>query len=80
MILSMLCQMILKIARRFRTFGLKRSSETKKKDVEQTVRTFRRDSICVTAKIAVSSKRVVLTLPDHLHDEAGFLTMFSIPI
>lgn len=80
MILAMFCQMIMKIARRFRTFGLKRSSETKKKDVEQTVRTFRRDSICVTAKIAVSSKRVVLTLPAHLHDEAGFLTMFSIPI
>lgn len=80
MILAMYCQMILKIARRFRTLGLKRSGKSTKKDVEQTVRIFRRDSICVTTKIAISSKRVALTLPAHLHDEASFRAMFNIPI
>lgn len=80
MILAMFCQMILKIARRFRMFGLKRSSETQKKDVDQTVRIFRRDSICVTTKIAISAKRIELTLPAHLHDEAGFIAMFNILI
>ena len=80
MILAMYCQLILKIARRFRTLGLKGSSKSPKKDVEQTVRIFRRDSICITTKTAISPKRVALTLPAHLHDEAGFLAMFNIPI
>lgn len=80
MILAMYCQMILKIARRFRMLGLKDSDKSPKRNVEQTVRIFRRDSICVTTKIAISSKRVVLTLPVHLHDEAGFRAMFTIPI
>lgn len=70
----------MKIARRFRMLGLKSSGDSPKKDIEPTVRTFRRDSICVTSKIAISSKKVVLTLPVHLHDEVGFMTLFSVPI
>lgn len=78
MILAMYCQMVLKIARRFRQYGLKKSGAPARSCVERTVRVFRRDNICVTAKLNTSSKRVVLTLPVHLHDEDGFRAMFAI--
>lgn len=78
MILAMYCQMVLKIARRFRQYGLKKSGASARSCVERTVRVFRRDNICVTAKLNTSSKRVVLTLPVHLHDEDGFQAMFAI--
>lgn len=80
MILAMLCQLLLKIARRFRLLGLQKCGSSKRNCVERTVRVFRRDNICVTARVDTSAKRLTLTLPVHLHDEEGFRVMFAIPI
>ena len=80
MILAMFCQMLLKIARRFRQLGFQKGGTSKRGCVERTVRVFRRDNICVTARVDTSAKRLTLTLPTHLHDEEGFRVMFAIPI
>ena len=80
MILAMFCQLLLKIARRFRLLGLKKKGAAKSRCIERTVRVFRRDSICVAAKVNISPKKMTLTLPSHLHDEESFRVMLSIPI
>ena len=77
MILSAYCQMLLKIARRAQYFGVRKAN---KKAVQKTVRTFRRDVICVTAAVKEMSRELRLTLPEHLHDRQAFEALFSIRI
>ena len=80
MILAMFCQLFLKIACRFRLLGLKKKEGAKSRCIDRTVRVFRRDSICMAAKVNMSPKKITLTLPAHLHDEEGFRVMFATPI
>ena len=77
MILSAYCQMLLKIVRRIQYFGVRKSN---KKAVQKTVRTFRRDVICVMAAVREMRKELRLTLPEHLHDRQAFEALFSIRI
>ena len=77
MILSAYCQMLLKIVRRIQYFGVRKSN---KKAVQKTVRTFRRDVICVMAAVREMRKELRLTLPEHLHDRQTFEALFSIRI
>lgn len=77
MILAAYCQMLLKLARRIQYFGVRK---TNKKAVQKTVRTFRRDVICVTAMVRELRKELRLTLPEHLHDRQAFEALFSIRI
>ena len=77
MILSAYCQMLLKIARRIQYFGVRKAN---KKAVQKTVRTFRRDVICVTAAVRQMHKELRLTLPEHLHDRQAFEALFCIRI
>ena len=77
MILSAYCQMLLKIVRRIQYFGVRKAN---KKAVQKTVRTFRRDVICVTAAVRQMHKELRLTLPEHLHDRQAFEALFCIRI
>lgn len=77
MILSAYCQMLLKIARRIQYFGVRKVN---KKVVQKTVRTFRRDVICVAAAVREMRHELRLTLPEHLHDRQAFEVLFSIRI
>ena len=77
MILAAYCQMLLKIARRLQYFGVRKAN---RKATQKTVRTFRRDVICVTAAVREMRKKLHLTLPEHLHDRQAFEALFSIRI
>lgn len=77
MILAAYCQLLLKIARRLQYFGVRKSN---RKAVKKTVRTFRRDVICVTAAVREMHQELRLTLPKHLHDRQAFEALFSVRI
>ena len=77
MILSAYCQMLLKVVRRLQYFGVRKNN---KKAVQKTVRTFRRDVLCVTAAVREMNQELRLTLPEYLHDRQAFEALFSIRI
>ena len=74
----MYCQLLLKVARFAQMARLRSHGKSKKPVKEKTVRLFRRDVICVTAKYHETAEGIELTLPAHLHDETGYMAMIEV--
>lgn len=77
MILSVYCQMLPKITRLIRYFGVRKNNT---KAMLKTVHTFWHDIVCVTAAVSQMRKDQRLTSPEHQHDRRAFETLFSIRI